>query len=300
LSHRLARYGHRTTIGGRSYPLWLLQEHAADATSELLLGLNEFLQAEENPEIEAAAQQLAEGLLAMQLEDTALYAGAFLSWPGLWHAWGNAQSQALAAVGKTLGKTHLVAAAQREARQFLPRLLVDGWLREFRVDAMSDPVHFPQIAYDVRCVTLGLLNVAEATGDTSFAVLAGLAASWLLGNNAAGIPMYDPATGRCYDGIEGPHKVNRNSGAESTVEALATLTEVLGHPVARRYLTWHTTARHECPPPENETQGACRSFSGADSLLLAVCYSPTRLSFTLRQCHAAERSSPSNKRNRQP
>ena len=35
--------------------------------------------------------------------------------------------------------------------------------------------------------------------------------------------MYDPATGRCYDGINSPVDINRNSGAESTIEALLAL-----------------------------------------------------------------------------
>ena len=33
--------------------------------------------------------------------------------------------------------------------------------------------------------------------------VAGIAAAWFFGNNPAGVAMYDPATGRTYDGIEG-------------------------------------------------------------------------------------------------
>ncbi len=284
LRTRLALYGHWTNIGGRPYPRWLLQEYAADATSEFLLGLNEFLQVEKHAEIETAARKLAEGLIAMQVEDSAVYAGAFLSWPGLWHAWGNAQTQALAAIGKTLGEPQMVRAAQREAQQFQPRLLVEGWRRELRMDDQTGAVEFPQIAYDIRCSSLGLLSAAEATGDTNLAVLAGLAASWLLGNNVAGMVMYDQTTGRCYDGIEAPHKVNRNSGAESTVEALFTLLEVLHHPVARRYLTCQRDVRHACPRGGRQLPGTCRSFSNAEALVLTVCYDPTKLEFTATVC----------------
>jgi len=35
--------------------------------------------------------------------------------------------------------------------------------------------------------------------------------------------MYDPKTGRCYDGIVSKNNVNKNSGAESTIEALPSL-----------------------------------------------------------------------------
>jgi len=44
--------------------------------------------------------------------------------------------------------------------------------------------------------------------------------------------MYDPVTGRCLDGIRDSTTVNRNSGAESTIEALMTLIELEHHPEA--------------------------------------------------------------------
>ncbi|MCR4438355.1 MAG: hypothetical protein QHJ34_04840 [bacterium] len=284
LSQVLAHYGRYDAIGSHLYPLWLLQRCAADATSEFLLGAVEFLQVETDPEVEAAARKLAEGLLYMQLADTARYAGAFLSWPGVWHAWGNGQTQALAALGRMLGEPQLVSAAEREGRQFLSRLLVEGWLREFHVDDQAHPAEFPQIAYDIRCAALGLLGVAEASSDTTCAVLAGLAASWFLGNNAARAAMYDPASGRCFDGIESPTRVNRNSGAESTVEALITLLEVLNHPVARRYLTSMPDPLRECPRPQTSSSEVCRSFTRGDSPHLTLCYNRASLDFTLSAC----------------
>ena len=95
---------------------------------------------------------------------------------------------------------------------------------------------FERIVYAVRCVAVGLIRLYEATQESKFAVMAGLAASWLTGNNAAGQPMYDPTTGRGYDGIDEKAQVNYNSGAESTIEALYTLVEVERHPVAHEWL----------------------------------------------------------------
>ena len=46
---------------------------------------------------------------------------------------------------------------------------------------------------------------------------------WFSGKNIVGKHMYEPATGRCYDGIISETEVNRNSGAESTIEALLSL-----------------------------------------------------------------------------
>ena len=48
-------------------------------------------------------------------------------------------------------------------------------------------------------------------------------AAWLAGENASGKVMWDPATGRCYDGIISKEEINLNSGAESTIEALLSL-----------------------------------------------------------------------------
>jgi len=80
----------------------------------------------------------------------------------------------------------------------------------------------------------------RATGEPRYAQFAGLAASWFFGNNMAGVPMVDPATGRCFDGIEGPHdwRVNRNAGAESTIEALLALLVVGDEPLAAQYLDY--------------------------------------------------------------
>jgi len=47
--------------------------------------------------------------------------------------------------------------------------------------------------------------------------------------------MYDSATGRCFDGIRGASEINRNSGAESTIEALMALVELDAYPEALHF-----------------------------------------------------------------
>ena len=51
------------------------------------------------------------------------------------------------------------------------------------------------------------------------------ALEWFSGQNAVNVVMYDSTTGRTFDGI-GENGVNRNSGAESTIEALLTFLEL--------------------------------------------------------------------------
>lgn len=60
---------------------------------------------------------------------------------------------------------------------------------------------------------------AAVTGDTRYQELAAQSGAWLLGRNRLGIPLYDPASGICVDGMERTG-VSENTGAESVVCAL--------------------------------------------------------------------------------
>jgi hypothetical protein len=97
-------------------------------------------------------------------------------------------------------------------------------------------VEYEQIAYGVRTQAIGAAYVFKATGDDTYAVMAGLLASWLTGNNVASTAMYQPLNGYGYDGINSPTNVNRNAGAESTIEALMTLVELREIPEAMRWI----------------------------------------------------------------
>jgi hypothetical protein len=74
--------------------------------------------------------------------------------------------------------------------------------------------------------------------------MAGLTAGWFYGNNSASFAMYDSTTGRGYDGLMGPSefRVNRNAGAESTIEALMALQGIAADPLAQPYLRYKAQA----------------------------------------------------------
>ena len=172
----------------------------------------------------------------MQIQSDSGYSGSFLSYPDIWHAWGNSQTIALAELTQTSSDSTLLIGANREVDQFYPQLLLKDGLNEYQ---LSNGAHqqFPQIAYGSRCLAVGALTCSLVSCDSSAARLAGLLASWLLGNNAAGLPMYDPATGRGYDGLLSDSSINQNAGAESTIEALQTLLEIEQSPLAVRFLS---------------------------------------------------------------
>jgi hypothetical protein len=48
---------------------------------------------------------------------------------------------------------------------------------------------------------------------------------WFLGRNSLNLPIYDPTTGGCRDGLH-PDRVNENQGAESTLAFLQALLEL--------------------------------------------------------------------------
>lgn len=242
----LERYPETVMMEGYRLPAWLIAEHASDATSELTLGLAALRRAQQKGVLDASegvyvkrlADRFAEGMTLMQFGsmDTLPY-GALASWVGTWHGWGNSQLQALSelAVLPSQDRGRLLTSARREADHFLPRLLVDGWLHSFDLQT-GEAREFEQIAYATRVVTLGLLRLHEATGEARYAQMAGLAASWFTGNNVAGATMYDRAFGRGYDGIGSADFVNRNSGAESTIEALYVMQEIDLVPEAKAWL----------------------------------------------------------------
>ena len=223
-------------INGREYPLWLVNKYGSDATATLLLGLNEFLKVGQDEELGKCASQFVEGIIEMQVKDGNVYPGAFLSWQDIWHAWGNAQTQALASLGKTLYQPEFIQAAQKEADHYYSHLLSQGMMQEWQLGREKEAQRFPQIAYGTRCLSLGLLRLYETTGNDDYAKQAGIAASWLMGNNVAKTAMYDPQTGRCFDGIVDSTSVNYNAGAESTIEGLYTIVEIMNNPIARREL----------------------------------------------------------------
>ncbi len=94
----------------------------------------------------------------------------------------------------------------------------------------ADEKEFEQIAYGIRPMIFATTEAYIITGEQKYADISGQLAAWFFGKNSAGVIMYDKATGRCFDGIIAANKVNKNSGAESTIEALLGLQKIETHP----------------------------------------------------------------------
>lgn len=269
LDRLLARYPTVADEDGRPFPQWLVAGTAADATSELLLGLVALQEARPTDAGARRIRRFAEGLAAVRFGDLATFPyGGHASWAGGWHGWGNSQTQALAEAAR-LGAAgpEALASAEAEAQTLYARLLVEGWLHNLDY-ATGAPQTFEQIAYDVRPAAVGLVRLFEATGDARYAVMAGLAAAWFHGANPAAATMADPATGRGFDGILSPDRVNPNAGAESTIEAQLALLEVGAHPEAAAW-AWATAE----PPRTLRWDGRtvrARTFAGPSTAVVVL------------------------------
>jgi hypothetical protein len=221
------------TAAGFLIPTWLPAGVAADQAALVLLGLTAVYKSLDGSIEERFIRKLAEGLMIMQVRDTSTFAnGVFLSWKNLWHAYGNSQAYALLIAGQTLGDTSMTKAAIFEAREYYPSLLAKGgsshfWVRS--VDSITevyDEEKFPQIAYNYRPMIWACLEAWKTTGEDLFLHRARKIGSWFTGSNSTGQAMYDAKTGRTFDGIINDTEINRNSGAESTIEALLALQEL--------------------------------------------------------------------------
>jgi multiple sugar transport system substrate-binding protein len=158
-----------------------------------------------------------------------------------WHAWGARATEALARAGAALGRRDLTDAARSEADGLWARFGSGEFAAE--VSAAGEIRRFPQIAYGVSSIAGGYLALADATGDERYAERAGKTAAWFLGANPAQQPMFDVASGRAFDGIDDGARINRDSGAESTIEAILALEAVTRDPVAAEALVARPTAR---------------------------------------------------------
>ncbi len=220
----LDTYGVLGTVDGRPTPTWLIAD-GADASSEAVLGLAAYVEAGgSDAAARTALQQLADGIAMLSEGDARTWPfGAVYPWAlsrSLWHAWGSQMPAALSRASQALGTSTYLAPALKDSAVFTPWMLTSGGPDNGQLPTRLDQ---SQIAYGADARVQSLLATADATGKTGLLRLAGMQAAWFFGANAAGVPAYDPTTGRTIDGISGDGVVNHNSGAESTIHGLLTM-----------------------------------------------------------------------------
>jgi len=84
---------------------------------------------------------------------------------------------------------------------------------------------FDQQPIEAQAMVSACLEAYRLTGDKRWRKEARRAFEWFLGRNDLNLPIYDPTTGGCRDGLH-PDRLNENQGAESTLAFLQSLLEL--------------------------------------------------------------------------
>ena len=230
------------TVGGYTIPGWFLRDSPA-LSAMTALALASYQATAPNPTTATLLTALADTLASFSCAGPCGLPWSLhpqsLAELGLWHAWGAHSAEALARAGALLGRADWLLAAGREVDGFFAWQLATERIHELQ----PLPLVAGQQSYGVNGMVGAALALHAATGEPRYARMAGLHAAWFHGNNAVGAPIYDPLTGRGFDGIdggEGSYRVSLNAGAESTIEALLALGAVARVPEAARFLPYRT------------------------------------------------------------
>ena len=152
--------------------------------------------------------------------------GVDWSWPDDRLTYANAAlAEVVIAAGRHGDDPELLTAGLRMLDWLHGVQLRDGHLSV--VSAAGWRRHGPRPRHDQQPIEVAALadacaTAAVVTGDPGWEVRARQCVDWFLGDNDAGVPMWDPATGGGYDGLT-PGGPNLNQGAESTLAFIATL-----------------------------------------------------------------------------
>lgn len=109
--------------------------------------------------------------------------------------------------------------ANNEARHFVP-IGSNGFYQRG-----GERARFDQQPIDVQTMVSACLEAWRVSGDERWRKEARRTFEWFLGRNDLGLPIYDPTTGGCREGLH-PDRVNENQGAESTLSFLQALMEL--------------------------------------------------------------------------
>lgn len=104
----------------------------------------------------------------------------------------------------------------------------------------GERARFDQQPVEAQAMVSACLEAGRITGDKHWRTEARRAFDWFLGRNDLNLPIYDPTTGGCRDGLH-PDRANENQGAESTLAFLQALLEL-------------RLAEHAILPMEKRTQ----------------------------------------------
>jgi len=231
-------------INGVDAPQWLVSGRS-DLTSIFVLGLLEYYGAAPRPDVKELISNYCTGIRSFQspILDCFPFGAHYESTDNLssWTLAHNRQISALALAGEKFGSSEWVDSAAQEVYSLYTHFLTSygPW------SGMSPcPVIFPEEPSSAEVMTSNLISLLKVTGKEPYALMAGLSASWLLGNNSKKVAMFDETSGKGYDSLTDKGR-SSTAGTEATVEALTTLVEVWNTPA------WQNMEYREASPPHS-------------------------------------------------
>lgn len=231
-----------TVIEGIQLPKWLPYEYASDQAALLIIALTNYYNMTTDKSVIDIVDLLADGIIMMQINNSqSKFHGAFLSWQNHWHGWGNSQSYALLQAYQISKNQQYLDSALMEIDNFYNELFSRKYLNNFSVRIKESEVilneveQFSQIAYSFRPMVFAALEAFKISGKEKYIEDAVNYSNWFFGDNHQHEQIYFPETGLCYDGLNETN-VNKNSGAESTIESLLLFQELEQNEIAKSYL----------------------------------------------------------------
>lgn len=205
----------------------LFSNPGADQLSVIILGLCNRYESHKNSSvlrlIKSSADPLAAGVMGDR--DMAPY-GAILCWSYHWHAWGSAQQLALLRAYEVTRLPNYLNQSLASINHFYAWLESNQYPSAMKLSKIDGNYiwisidFYPQIAYGFSPLIMAASLAYRLTGDLYYGSLALNIAAWFYGDNKPNAKMYSIETGMCFDGVVSSKEVNKNAGAESTIEAL--------------------------------------------------------------------------------
>lgn len=146
-------------------------------------------------------------------------------------AYDNARlSQALIVTGCSLGTSRYLAAGLRSLRWLMSlETAAEGHFRPVGSSSFGakrmHPQAFDQQPLEAAASISACLAAWRTGGDDTWRVHAERALAWFFGRNDLSLPLVDPETGSCRDGLH-PDRANENRGGESAISYLLSLTDM--------------------------------------------------------------------------
>ena len=239
-------------FGGFRLPTWLPNNTEADQAAMIVKGFLSYYSEAHDSLIKIQIIHLCSGIIGMQAgtgREFPFY--GYLTNMNNWKQDDQYQAEAMLKAGKLFNMPDYITSAQKEIWDFYPYLIKGGYLYKTSVNLLPDTsvlvdsVKYPQMPSGILPFVTASVIAYNYAKDMGSASVAGLLANWFLGQNPSGMPIYNYKTGVCFNKIITENNIDKNSGAQATINALQTFLEIDKVPLAKR-IVWNYIQNH--PP----------------------------------------------------